>query len=156
MPKPELTSRGAALRQDKNWTEFLLPFQTRFIHAGSAPLYSQGGEGLLLQYAKEIITVANAPHAPKNYHLSFPLLEYPPGTELPDNIVLAKPCRLLWSYEEMPNVFVFTLDAGTKVWSQGGKLAAGREVGMPFDILWKFALVGEYRRTGQASAVLVR
>lgn len=53
MCKSKLTSRGGAKDQDKNWQRTLLSQQTRFVHAGSAPLTSQGGTGLLLEYAKE-------------------------------------------------------------------------------------------------------
>lgn len=155
MGKHDLTSRGGAKNQDKNWEPFDLPAQTRFIHAGSAPLAKDGGAGLLLRYAKEDITVAGYPHAPKKFILAFALLDSPPGAPLPEEITLAKAAQLLWSLDEMPHVFVFTLDAGTPLWAEGKALAANREIGMAFDVLWSKSLVAEYRRTNKARAAVV-
>lgn len=156
MCKEELTSRGGAKNQDKNWSPFVLATQTRFIHAGSCPLASQGGTGLLLKYSKEDITVAGHPSAPKKYILAFPLLEFPPGTPLPEKITIAKPAQYLWTIEEMPHVFVFTLDAGTNLWAESGAIAGNRETGMAFDVIWEKALVQEYKRINKAEASLVR
>lgn len=55
----------------------------------------------------------------------------------------------------MPHVFLFTLDAGTPVWTEGGVIRENKEVGFDFDILWDYSLVAEYRRTSKASADLV-
>jgi hypothetical protein len=155
-PKNGYTDRGGAEKQDKNWTKFDLAQQTRFIHCGSAPLASKGGEGLLLKYSKETVTVAGYKDAPTKFILAFPLLGFPPGMALPDPIDIAKPCQLLWDFDEMPNVFVFTLDAGKEVWSEGAVLDAKKEVGMAFDVIWKEALVGEYVRKNKARADLVK
>ncbi|MFQ4139452.1 hypothetical protein PGN35_024365 [Nodosilinea sp. PGN35] len=151
----ELTSRGGAKHQNKNWIPFDLPVQTRFLHAGSAPLAKDGGTGLLLKYSKEDITVAGFADAPSKFILAFALLEFPPGTQLPPEITLAKATQILWSKEEMPHVFVFTLDAGTRLWAEGGAIAANREIGMAFDVLWSSSLVAEYQRTSLAKASIV-
>ena len=155
MSNTALTSRGGAKDQDKNWSPFLLPQQTRFIHAGSAPLSKDGGTGLLLKYSKEDVTVAGHADAPKKFILAFPLVKNPPGTPLPPTMVLAKPAQMLWSMEEMPNVFIFTLDAGTKVWSENGKITENKEVGLAFDVIWAEALLAEYTRTSKAQATVV-
>lgn len=149
------TSRGGAKHQDKNWQPFQLAKQTRFIHAGSAPLTKDGGTGLLLKYAKEDITVAGYKHAPKKFILAFPLINYPPGRPLPEVITLAKPAQLLWSMEEMPHVFVFTLDAGVQAWAESGEIAENRETGFAFDILWDKSLLAEYQRINKAQATVV-
>lgn len=151
----QYTSRGGAKNQDKNWSPFLLSRQTRFIHAGSAPLSKDGGEGLLLKYSKEDITVAGYRAAPKKFILAFPLVNYPPGTPLPDQMTLAKAARLLWSMQEMPHVFVFTIDAGVQVWADAGIIAENKETGLAFDILWAESLVAEYRRINTALAEVV-
>jgi hypothetical protein len=155
MGKNELTSRGGALHQDKNWTKFDLPTQTRFVHCGSAPLQRDGGKGLLLKYSKEIITIAGVADAPSKFFLAYPLLDLPPGEPLPQNFTLSKPCQMLWEMDEMPNCFIFTLDAGTTVWSMGGKVKLNQEVGLAFDVLWDRSLVGEYKRTNKAQAQLL-
>lgn len=155
MCKDKLTSRGGAVNQDKNWMPFDLPIQTRFIHAGSAPLASKGGTGLLLRYSKEDIKVADYPHAPDKFILAFPLTQFPPGTPLPDPIALSKPAQLLWSMEEMPHVFVFTLDAGVRLWTEGGTIAGNREVGIAFDVIWTESLVAEYKRINKSQANVV-
>lgn len=155
MCKGKLTSRGGAKDQDKNWAPFQLATQTRFIHAGSAPLTTQGGTGLLLKYSKEDITVAGYPHAPKKFILAFPLLKYPPGTALPPKIQLAKAAQMLWSEQEMPHVFVFTLDAGTSLWAEAAAVNETKETGLAFDVLWAESLVAEYRRAGKAMADVV-
>jgi hypothetical protein len=152
MPNGDLTSRGGAKNQDKNWAPFQLPKQTRFIHAGSAPLAKDGGTGLLLKYSKEDITVAGHKNAPKKYILAFPLFDFPPGTLLPDEIVLAKPAQMLWEVDEMPNVFVFTLDAGVILWAENSAIAENRETGLAFDVVWAECLVAEFKRINKAKA----
>jgi len=154
MPK-SYTSRGGAKDQDKNWSPFLLPNQTRFIHAGSAPLSKDGGTGLLLKYSKEDITIAGYKHAPKKFILAFPLTRFPPGTPLPEKMTLAKPAQLLWSMDEMPHVFVFTIDAGVQVWAENGVITENKETGFAFDILWNESLVAEYQRINLATATVV-
>jgi hypothetical protein len=155
MGKDKLTSRGGAVNQDKNWSPVVLATQTRFIHAGAAPLASKGGTGLLLSYAKEDIKVAGHPTAPKKYILAFPFTDFPPGTPLPETIKLSKPQELLWDINEMPHVFIFTLDAGVKLWTQEGKFSDTREVGIPFDVKWKESLVAEYQRINKNQARVV-
>jgi hypothetical protein len=151
----EYTDRGGAKNQDKNWTKFALAKQVRFIHCGSAPLASKGGEGLLLKYSKEDVTVSGYKDAPKKFILAFPLLDFPPGTALPDPMPIAKPCQLLWDFDEMPNVFVFTLDAGKEVWSEKGVLDSRKEVGLAYDVIWKESLLAEYKRINKAQAKVV-
>ncbi len=155
MCKSKLTSRGGAKDQDKNWAPFQLATQTRFIHAGSAPLTGQGGTGLLLKFAKEDITVAGYPQAPRKFNLAFPYLAHPPGIALPPTIQLAKAAQVLWEEHEMPHVFVFTLDAGTNLWAEGGAINASKETGLAFDVLWANCLLAEYRRINKATANVV-
>lgn len=92
---------------------------------------------------------------PPGFVLAFPYLKHPPGIMAPARMQLAKPAQLLRSFEEMPHVFLFTLDAGTPVWTEGGVIRENKEVGFDFDILWDYSLVAEYRRTSKASADLV-
>ncbi|MEQ1527772.1 MAG: hypothetical protein ABL925_00540 [Methylococcales bacterium] len=153
MCKNELTSRGGAKKQDKNWSPFILAQQTRFIHAGSPPFSKDGGTGILLRFAKEDITVAGHPRAPTKYNLAFPLSAYPPGTMPPDKVTLAKAAQMLWEIKEMPRAFVFTLDAGVQLWTMNGQLNDKQEVGIAFDVLWIHSLVAEYKRTNKAEAI---
>jgi hypothetical protein len=138
------------MNQDKNWTRFLLPRQTHFIHCGSAPLRSQGGTGLLVKYSKEIVTVKGYPNAPSKFILAVP---WPDGDRLTATITVPKIGQWLWEVHEMPYAFAFTLVAGTPVWSDGGRLhPMKKEVGIDFDVIFAETLLAEYVRVNKALA----
>jgi len=57
--------------------------------------------------------------------------------------------------DEMPHVFVFTIDAGVQVWAENGVITENKETGFAFDILWNESLVAEYQRINTATATVV-
>ena len=142
-----INKRGAAIRQVKNWQPLQLPRKTRFIHCGSAP-FAQETEGLLLKYALEECEVTGTPD--KKFILGFPFLSHPPGIPVPDQVVLAKPCQLLWSMDEMPRGFIFEIPAGRTVWTKNAILSPNEEVGFNFDIIFEDFLLAQYQRTSLA------
>jgi hypothetical protein len=149
---PNLTDRGGAVDQNKNWTRFLLPRQTHFLHCGSAPLRSQGGTGLLVKYSKEVVTVNGYPNAPSKFILA---VSWPDGDRLTPEITVPKLAQMMWEVHEMPHAFMFTLVAGTPVWSDGGQLhpkGKSKEVGIEFDVIFAETLLAEYVRVNKAVA----
>ncbi len=162
-PAVQLTDRGGALHQIKNWEPVVLGQETEgkgaeskknliFIHAGSAPLRSEDGEGLLLSYAKEEIAVKGHPQAPNKYNLAMPFNTVDCFESLPERLSRTKAIDMLWDRRETPHAFIFKLTPGTEVWTQGGKITANREVGIPRDLRWsgnESVQVKEYIRDGK-------
>lgn len=87
-------------------------------------------------------------------HLAFLLLEYPQPVMVPHELTPAKPCQLLWAFEEMPRGFVFQLPAGKTVWTDQATLLANREVAIKFDILFEDYLIAQYERKNKSEMLL--
>jgi hypothetical protein len=150
----EYTDRGGAKNQNVDWRKFYLGKPVIFIHCGSAPLLSQGGDGLLLKFAKENITVTTHLNAPRKFILAFPT-EINPNSQPPEQIQVSKACQLLWDEDQMPYAYLFRLKRHWDFYARGSDLKPNREVAFPYDITFGDMLFAEYKRSGKSVAKLV-
>lgn len=113
----ELTSRGAAKNQDKNWTEAMLVANKTYLHcSGTGPnIIMKPSTGLDPAFGKESITINGG--APGKYILAFP---FPVVGEAPSNFPMPKPCRLLWEESELEFGYIFQWAAGKRIFAKGG------------------------------------
>lgn len=118
MPPGNINSRGAAIKQDKNWTRTLLAADKYYIHCSSTePSVILNSTGLDPAYGKEIITIQGAKHPTGKFILAYPAN---PNVFPPDQFTVPKTIRLLWDFAEIKFAYCFKWSVGDPVYAQGG------------------------------------
>ena len=107
----ELRDMGVRSIEDKNWQPFILAGRTYFIHgSGTAPKIIRGdGTGSLNPaFGRESCKVNGIPG---KYLLAFACQ----GNQIPDEVELKGAAKVLWGVKEFPFMYIFHVDAQTRV-----------------------------------------
>ena len=118
MPPKDINSRGAAVKQDKNWTRTLLAADKYYIHCSSTePSTILKSAGLDPAFGKEEITIQGSKHATGKFILAYPAN---PNQITPNEFIVPKTIRLLWDFAEIKFAYCFKWSVGDPVFAQGG------------------------------------
>lgn len=118
MPPTNINSRGAAIKQDKNWTRTLLAADKIYIHCSSTePSVILNSSGLDPAFGKEKITIQGAAHQTGKFILAYPTNP----NQIPiNNFIVPKPIRTLWDFSEIKFAYCFRWSVGDAIYAQGG------------------------------------
>lgn len=113
-----INSRGAAIKQTKNWTRTLLAADKYYLHcSGTEPSVIMSSTGLDPAFGKEDITIAGSQAPAAKFILAYPTN---PNAIPTGQFSVPKTIRLLWDMEEIKFAYCFKWSQGDPIYADGG------------------------------------